>query len=122
MASPYLIKEFWRRFFSFTQEKVLNPEPRSWRKVFFLQTLFEAKSYGPFGVQVQLVTRKSVLVANRYIGTIFMTVPAVKYRRLIQTGSVHFLHSLVRAKEDAKKVAAQTEHLWNVNALHTFFL
>lgn len=49
-----------------------------------------------------------------------MTILAVKYRRLIQIGNLHFVHSLARAKEDATEATVQVRNLWNVNVLHTF--
>lgn len=58
------------------------------------------------------------LHCKQVLGTLFMTILAVKYRHLIQTGNLHFSHSLARAKEDATEAAVQIRNLWNVNVLH----
>lgn len=57
----------------------------------------------------------AALTVNKYLGTLFVTIPAVKYRYLILTENLHFLHSLARAKEDATEAEVQVKNLWNVN-------
>lgn len=59
----------------------------------------------------------AALTVNKYLGTLFVTILAVKYRYLILTENLYFLHSLARAKEDATEAEAQVKNLWNVNVL-----
>lgn len=55
------------------------------------------------------------LTVNKYLGTLFVTISAVKYRYLIQTENLHFSHSLAEAE-------VQVKNLQNVNVLYTFLL
>ena len=105
--------------------RVLIPKSRTWRKVFlFLQILFGAKCWWSLGRSRSLnqAGRRvpaAALPVNRYLGTLFVTILAVKYRHLIQIGNSHFPHSLARVKEDTTEAAVQIRNLWNVNVLHT---
>ena len=81
---------------------VLIPKSRTWRKGFHSQTLFGAKSCWLFGCPRSLNREGSLVLAaaftvNRYLGAFFVTILAVKYKHLIQTGNSHFSHCLGRA-------------------------